>query len=141
MMTLQYLAPTLALHLHDFGYNQTIIGLSYGIPAILYACTTPFVYLLAQKMQKRGLMLIGLIVIAISMLMIGGSDFLDEIVNFNKQPVFVFLGLTLVGLSAGLVTIPVLPEMLESVESDKELAEKFDLAGMESLISGLFIFF
>jgi hypothetical protein len=35
-------------------------------------------------MQKRGLMLIGLIVIAISMLMIGGSDFLDDIVNFNK---------------------------------------------------------
>ena len=52
-----------------------------------------------------------------------------------------FLGLTLTGLSAGLVTIPVLPEMLESVESDKELADKFDLAGMESLISGLFIFF
>lgn len=85
--------------------------------------------------------MIGLIVIAISMLMVGGSDFLDSIVDFNRQPVFVFLGLTLTGLSAGLVTIPVLPEMLECVETDKDLAEKFDLDGMESLISGLFIFF
>lgn len=73
-------------------------------------------------MQKRGLMLIGLLVIAISMLMVGGSDFLDDIVSFHRQPVFVFLGLTLTGLSAGLVTIPVLPEMLESVETDKELS-------------------
>ena len=84
MMTLQYLAPTLAIHLHDFGYSQTIIGLSYGIPAILYACTTPFVYILTQKIQKRGLILIGLIIIAIAMLMIGGSDFLDNIVSFNR---------------------------------------------------------
>ena len=75
------------------------------------------------------------------MLMIGGSDFLDSIINFDRQPVFVFIGLILVGLSAGLVSIPVLPEMLESVETNEKLQEKFDLAGMESLISGLFIFF
>jgi hypothetical protein len=74
--------------------------------------------------------------------MIGGSDFLDDVIlSFHKQPVFVFLGLTLTGLSAGLVSIPVLPEMLECVETNPAISNVFDLGGMESLISGLFIFF
>jgi hypothetical protein len=52
------------------------------------------------------------------MLMIGGSNFLDQIIDFNKQPVFIFLGLCLIGFSAGMISIPVLPEMLESIEED-----------------------
>ena len=72
------------------------------------------------------------------MLMIGGSDTLLE---FQKQPVFVFLGLCMIGLSTGMITIPVLPEMLESVESDPELAAKYDMQSFENLISGLFIMF
>ena len=52
----------------------------------------------------------------IGMLMIGGSTALDDVVSFYRDPVFIFLGLCLLGFSAGLVSIPVLPEMLESVE-------------------------
>lgn len=40
-----------------------------------------------------------------------------------------------------MITIPVLPEMLESVESDPELAEKYDMQSFENLISGLFVMF
>ena len=116
MMSLQYMAPNLAIHLSNFGYSQTMIGLSYGIPAILYACTCPFVFILCRKIQKRGLIVIGLTVIQIAMLMVGGSDTLDDIQSFRGDSFFIFLGLCLVGLSAGFVSIPVLPEMLESIE-------------------------
>ena len=58
------------------------------------------------------------------MLMIGGSD---SIIEFQKQPVFIFLGLCMIGLSAGMVTIPVLPEMLEAIEEDEEMANKYDM--------------
>jgi hypothetical protein len=47
----------------------------------------------------------------------------------------------MIGLSTGMITIPVLPEMLESVESDPELAEKYDMQSFENLISGLFVMF
>jgi MFS family permease len=106
MMTIQYLAPTMAIHLQEYGFSQTAIGLSYGIPAILYAMTAPFVYRLCQRMEKRGVVLIGFVTISVAMLMVGG------------QPNSVFIGLCLLGLSIGLVTIPVLPEMLESVETN-----------------------
>jgi len=41
--------------------------------------------------------------------------------------VFIFVGLCLTGLSAGLVSIPVLPEILECVEEDEKLREKYDM--------------
>ena len=132
------MAPNLAIHLHNYGYTEGQIGAAYGIPAILYVCTCPFMYIITQKMQKRGIIIIGLMIITIAMLMIGGSDSLLE---FQKQPVFVFLGLCMIGLSTGMITIPVLPEMLESVEQDPELAQKYDISSFENLISGLFIMF
>jgi len=74
LMSIQYLAPNLAIHLHNFGYSAVIIGCAYAIPAILYASTCPFIYLLTQRMRKRGVILIGFIMITVAMQMIGGSD-------------------------------------------------------------------
>jgi MFS family permease len=99
-------------------------------------------YILTRKMQKSGIIVIGVLIITIAMLMIGGSNFLDEMLtSFNGQPVFIFLGLTLIGLSAGMVSIPVLPEMLECIEEDEELSQKYDRESIENLISGMFVSF
>lgn len=137
-MSMQYIAPTLSLELATYGYTPDQIAVSYGIPAILYATTCPFIYLLTQRIKKRGVIIVGFIIIAIAMTMIGGSD---VIFKFQRQPVFIFLGLCLIGVSAGLVSIPVLPEMLEAVEVNKELAEKYDMESIENYISGLFVSF
>lgn len=45
------------------------------------------------------------------------------------------------GSSAGMITIPVLPEMLESVQEDSELSAKYDMEVVENVISGLFVSF
>jgi len=93
-------------------------------------------------MQKRGIIVIGFMIITVAMLMIGGSNFLDEMItSFNGSPVFIFLGLTLIGLSAGMISIPVLPEMLECIEEDEELAQKYDRESIENMISGMFVSF
>ena len=47
----------------------------------------------------------------------------------------------MIGLSAGMVTIPVLPEMLEAIEDDEELSHKYDMMTVENYISGLFVSF
>jgi MFS family permease len=93
-------------------------------------------YLLTQRMRKRGIILIGFLLIAMAQAMIGGSDFLFQ---FQKQPVFIFIGLCFIGLSAGMVTIPVLPEMLESIEDDSELSHKYDMEQVANFISGMFV--
>ena len=95
-------------------------------------------FMLTERMKKRGIILIGCIQITLAMLMIGGSDSLFE---FQKQPVFIFIGLCLVGLSAGMITIPVLPEMLEAIEEDSELSQRYDIESIENYTSGLFIAF
>lgn len=137
-MSIQYLAPVLAIHLHQYGYSAEQIGCAYGIPAILYATTCPFMYLMTQRMKKRGIIVIGFVMITVAMLMIGGSD---SIIEFQKQPVFIFLGLCIIGLSAGMVSIPVLPEMLECVADDEELSGMYNMETIENVISGLFISF
>jgi len=75
MMAIQYLAPNMALHLQSFDYSPSEIGLCYAIPAVLYASTCPFVYLLTSRMKKRGVVMIGLLLITISMVLVGGSSF------------------------------------------------------------------
>ena len=50
-----------------------------------------------------------------------------------------FLGLVLIGFSGSIITIPILPEMLESIEEDEELSEKYDKLALENYISGMFI--
>ena len=40
-----------------------------------------------------------------------------------------------------MISIPVLPEMLECIEDDEEIAQKYDIETIENVISGLFISF
>ena len=80
--------------------------------------------MLTSKVKKRGIIICGFVIISIAMQMIGGSNLIYE---FQKQPVFIFLGLVLMGLSAGMITIPVLPEMLESIEDDEEIMSKYSM--------------
>ena len=73
-MTIEYMAPNLAIHLHNFGYSQGLIGLAFGIPAILYAASCPFMHVLTDNIQKRGVIIIGFIIIIFAVFMIGGSN-------------------------------------------------------------------
>jgi len=86
--------------------------------------------------KKRGLILIGFILITVAMLMIGGTD---AIAIFYKNPFFIFIGLCIMGLSTSLCTIPCLPEMLEAIEEDPAFADKYDNEELENVISGLFV--
>ena len=43
------------------------------------------------------------------------------------------------GLAGGLISIPVLPEMVEVYEQDQELSIEYDKKQIEILISGLFV--
>jgi hypothetical protein len=76
MMCVQYLAPMLAITLESYGYSNEHIRLTYALAPILYTISCPFIYLLSRNMHKRGIILIGLILANLSLLMIGGTDFL-----------------------------------------------------------------
>lgn len=123
MMSLQFLAPSLAVRLHSFGYTPAQVGLAYGIPAILYATTCPFIYLLTHYMQKRGLILAGYVFVFCAVLLIAGSSLVPLAL---KPSTLIFLGLVTIGLAGGMISIPILPEMLDAIEEDKTLRAKYD---------------
>ena len=68
-------------------------------------------------MKKRGVIIIGYCCITIAMLMIGGCvEILPFIWSHESQ--FVFFGLCIIGGAGGLISIPILPEMMEVYEED-----------------------
>ena len=60
-------------------------------------------------MERRGIIFIGWVQITIAMLMLGGSSWIPGFYNNSN---LIFVGLMIIGLSAGMVSIPILPEML-----------------------------
>ena len=138
MMSLQFIAPNIAVKLYSLGFDQTLIGVTYGTPSILYACTCPFIYILTSRVEKRGIIVIGFLSISVSLLMIGGNEYIRE---YSKESFFILWGLIIVGISAGMVTIPVLPEMLDAINEDKKLVAKYDNEYLQNIISGLFMAF
>ena len=70
--------------------------------------------------------------------MIGGNE---DIRYYNQETLFILWGLIIIGLSAGMVSIPVLPEMLDAINEDKELVAKYDAEYIQNIVSGIFIGF
>ena len=122
------------MHISSYGYTPVMVGISYAIPALLFALTCPFIYLLTDRMRKRGLILIGWLCIVVALLMVGGSSWIEAFYNNDQM---IFLGLVVIGLSAGMISIPILPEMLEAIEEDEQLGQKYDRDLIENATSCL----
>ena len=77
---------------------------------------------------------LGYIVLGTGLLLVGPS----QILNIYNSPAFIILGLAVMGFGCGLIIIPVMPDMIESVD-EKNL--DIDEIELNNNISGLFIAF
>lgn len=68
---------------------------------------------MTSRMRKTGVILIGYAILSTGMFLVGPS----KILGLYNSPAFIILGLAIVGFGAGMVIIPVLPDMLEAAES------------------------
>lgn len=131
--SIQFLAPSLALHLRQYGYTPEFISLCFCIPSLLYASLSPLMYLLTARVPKRLVIILGVITMALGMFFVGTS----KLFGFANDADFVLIGLVLIGLAACMIAIPVLPEMLESIEEEEDL--NYDPDELNDLISSLFV--
>jgi len=132
-MGLTFLMPTLAVHLKKFGYSTVYIGLSFAIPTFCYALSSTFVFKLTECMRKRTVIYLGLFLMSLALLLIGPSTW----VGFEREDVFILFGLSLLGISGGMIIIPVMPEMIEAIEHDPRF--HFDEDELNENISGMFV--
>lgn len=108
------------------------IGFSFAIPTLIYAATSPLIYVLTSRFQKTAVILMGYILTSGGMFLVGTS----KLIGMYNSPVFILLGLSIMGFGCGMIIIPVLPDMIESVEKERPHLNQ-DL--LQNRMSGLFI--
>jgi MFS family permease len=119
--------------MHKYGFSPAFIGVCFAIPGIIYAALSPLMYLFTERMPKRAVILIGIVLMSIGMFFVGTSKTL----GLENNPAMIILGLMIIGASAGMISIPVLPEMLEAVE--KESDRDYDQEELNDFIAGIFV--
>ena len=83
-------------------------------------------------MSKNGVIFIGYFILCIAMFLVGPSLLL----NLSDSVIYMIAGLCFIGLGAGMIVIPVLPDMIEATE---ERYPGMDMEQTNNKISGLFI--
>lgn len=131
-MTVTFLQPTLSLHLEKRDFTPVFIGMAFAIPTLIYASTSPMVYVLTARIKKSGVIFIGYLISSAAMFLIGPS----LLFGFPDSTSLTMVGLCLMGFGAGMIIIPVLPDMIESTE---ERYPGIDMDKLHNNISGLFI--
>jgi cyanate permease len=101
-----------SVHMNKYGFSPAFIGCCFTVPAIIYASLSPIMYLLIQKISRRATIFLGIIALGIGMAFVGTSKEL----GLDNNPALIILGLMIIGAASGMVSIPVLPEMLEAVK-------------------------
>lgn len=124
------------MHFSSFGYSAIFIGCSFALPTLIYAVTSPLIYILTAKIKKTGVILIGYNVIFIAFLFIGPSVLFGP---NNDSAVISMIGLAILGFGCGMIIIPILPDMIESIE--ERYNGGINEAELHNNISGLFIAF
>ena len=119
--------------MNKYGFSPAFIALCFAVPGIIYAALCPLLYLLTERMLKRGVIIIGIVLMSIGMFCVGTSKYF----GLENNPAMIMLGLMILGCSAGMVSIPVLPEMLEAIEMNHDL--NYDPEDLENFISGVFV--
>ena len=122
--------------MHELGYTSSTLALLFVAMGTTYASTAPFIYLVTSRIEKRGVILIGQIILAFSLVLIGDDG---TIIDDQYRLVFIVIGFISIGLSASFIAIPCLPEIIDSIEEDKKLNQLYDREILHGVVTGLFV--
>ena len=123
-------SPVLAIHLGSYeGFTKAWIGFYFSAPAITYLINSLFISHICDRVHRRVVLLIGLILFSISIYMVGTSPML----GIDDVSSTILAGLFLMGFAAVMITVPLIPEILNSIESQLPWLEGEEL---NNVISG-----
>jgi len=111
-----FLSPTFTLHMVNSyeGFDEFWVGIYFAMPAVTYIINTPLVPYWCKTLGRKRTLLYGSGLFCLSVYFIGTSPLL----NLPDSPHTIFVGTLLLGFSACMVTVPILPEMLHRIEHD-----------------------
>lgn len=77
-----FMITSIALHLKGYGISQELIGLLFSIDAICYASGGVLFAKISNYVDKRLMMIIGLLGMMVTMILMGPSPLLPDDVRF-----------------------------------------------------------
>ena len=131
--SIQFMAPSASVHLTKYGFSPSFTALCFAVPGVVYAALSPVMYLFTERLPKRAVILLGILLMSVGMFFVGTSKTL----HLENSPTMIILGLMVVGAAAGMISIPVLPEMLEAIEMHGQ--RKYNIEELNNYISGIFV--
>ena len=84
----------------------------FAVPGILYAALSPLMFMMTATLRKRAVIILGIFLMSVGMFCVGTSKYFE----LENNPAMIMLGMMILGVAAGMISIPVLPEMLEAIE-------------------------
>ena len=127
------MAPAFSLHMKKYGFSPVFIGFCFAVPGILYAALSPLMYLLTERWPKRAVIIFGILLMSIGMFFIGTSPLL----GLDNSPRLIMVGLVIIGTASGMISIPVLPDILEAIAERTD--KNFNQEELNNYISGIFV--
>lgn len=89
---------------------------------------------MTSKLKKSAVICLGYSILCTGLFLIGPS----KLLGIYNSPAFIILGLAIMGFGCGMIIIPIMPDMIESIE---ERYPEIDEDELHNNISGLFIAF
>lgn len=110
-----FVEPILALRLKEaYSFKDSVIALFFVIHFFGYLVASPLVQFIPKKIDKKLIMIFGLLVAFATLVFYGPSKFLGIPEDWH----FMLVGLILIGFAITLCLVPALPEMIHAVEKD-----------------------
>jgi len=111
---------TLSIQLTSPPHNmkEANSGLGFILMALITALFSPIVGVLCQYIDRRAVISVGFLILALSLFLIGPSPLLFP----NEQTYLMFIGLGILGAGKAMINVPNIPELVESVQ--EEINEK-----------------
>lgn len=126
-------APLVNIHLDILGYSPIFSGLMFSLVCLVYALSMPLVAEMRTVIPKRGVIVIGLSLMGSGVFITG----IPHIGSYYNPGLMAILGFCMFGTGMGMVTIPVMPEILEGVEA--RYGQTFKEKELYNHLAGYFI--
>lgn len=127
--------PLISNHLVDYGYSPVFMGSSMVTASTFYVISMPVVSILTKRMSKKGVLFIGLFCL-ITGCNISGIDLIE---NWFSPGLFTIFGISMMGFGVGTALIPIMPEIIEGIESSPRFKNGYDEIILHNHLAGYFI--
>jgi len=94
-----------------YGFSPAFVGVCFCVPAMIYASLRPNNVPLSLENFPRATIFLGILAVGVGIAFLGTSKTL----GIENNPAMIIMVLMIIGAASGMVSVPVLSEMLEAV--------------------------